>query len=139
MNSFDQVRDPLEIVDGVARLVGGRCLSCHEAMFPYRARCQHCGDEVERTLLPGSGTLWTWTSQEFEPTSPPYELSPGASFEPYAVGYVEFPGYARVEGLLTVSDPALLRIGMDMDVVAVARGESLVYSFAPSALNGEVA
>ena len=38
---------------------------------------------------------------------------------PYGVGYVEFDGYLRVEGRLTEADPARLRIGMPMEVVAV--------------------
>lgn len=84
-----------------------------------------------RTYLPRSGTLWTWTSQEFEPSSPPYQPVPGAGFESYAVGYVEFPGYLRIEGRLTTDDPEQLRIGMGMEVVAMPRGGSLVYAFAP--------
>ena len=129
--SVPNVSEPLEVVGGVARLICGRCLTCHEVIFPYRAWCQHCGHDSERSFLPSEGTLWTWTSQEFEPTSPPYRLPPGQVFEPFVVGYVEFPGDIRIEGLLTVSDPAVLRIGMAMVVVAVPRGESLVYSFAP--------
>lgn len=133
----DAVREPLEVVDGVARLICGRCQSCREVIFPYRAKCQHCGHDVERTFLPSRGTLWTWTSQEFEPTSPPYQLGPGENFEPYAVGYVEFAEYVRVEGLLTVSDPNVLGIGMDMEVAAVHRGETLVYAFAPASIGTE--
>ena len=42
--------------------------------------------------------LWTWTTQGFEP-KPPYVAD--GEFEPYGVGYVEFPGFLRVEGRLT--------------------------------------
>lgn len=62
---------------------------------------------------------------------PPYQPVPGAGFESYAVGYVEFPGYLRIEGRLTTDDPEQLRIGMGMEVVAMPRGGSLVYAFAP--------
>ena len=48
--------------------------------------------------------------------SPPYV--PAGEFAPFAVGYVEFRGYLRVEGRLTESDPERLRIGMPMRVVA---------------------
>ena len=42
-----------------------------------------------RELLPSRGTLWTWTTQGFEPKPP---FVPDGEFEPYAVGYVEFSG-----------------------------------------------
>ena len=72
--------------------------------FPLRERCPACASaDVSRTLLPERGTLWTWTIQGFEPKSPPYV--PDGEFAPFAVGYVEFPGYLRVEGRLTEGDP----------------------------------
>jgi uncharacterized OB-fold protein len=85
---------------------------------------------VERILLPRSGTLWTWTTQGFEP-KPPYVGGPG-EFAPYAVGYVELPGALRVEGRLTESDPARLRIGQSMEVVAIEQGGVRTYAFAPT-------
>lgn len=81
-------------------------------------------------LLPERGVLWTWTSQGFEPKSPPY-VPDGGEFAPFAVGYVEFPGYLRVEGRLTEGEPQRLSIGMPMKVVAVRRGERVTYAFAP--------
>ena len=45
-------------------------------------------------------------------------LRADGEFVPFAVGYVEFPGCLRVEGRLTENDPARLRIGMPMRVVA---------------------
>jgi uncharacterized OB-fold protein len=88
---------------------------------------------VERVSLPRRGTLWTWTTQGFEPPSPPYRPeSDGGEFEPYAVGYVELPGFLRVEGRLTESRPERLRIGMPMEVVAVTRGDRVTFAFAPA-------
>jgi len=83
---------------------------------------------MEETLLPERGTLWTWTTQGFEPKSPPYVAD--GEFVPFAVGYVEFPGCLRVEGRLTESDPARLRIGMPMRVVAVDHTGIASYAFA---------
>ena len=83
---------------------------------------------MTRELLPQRGTLWTWTTQGFEP-KPPFVRD--GEFEPYAVGYVEFPGLLRVEGRLTESDPTLLRIGMDVEVVALERPNGVTYAFAP--------
>jgi uncharacterized OB-fold protein len=98
--------------------------------FPVRERCPACGaPELVETLLPERGTLWTWTTQGFEPKSPPY--LPDGEFAPYAVGYVEFPGYLRVEGRLAGSVPERLRIGMSMRVVAYDHAGVSSYAFAP--------
>jgi uncharacterized OB-fold protein len=118
---------PVEIVDGTARLVAGRCADCASAMFPLRERCQACGGPVVRELLPARGTLWTWTTQGFEP-KPPYVADDG-EFVPYGVGYVEFRGFLRVEGRLTRADG--LEIGMPMEVVAVERAGRITYAFRP--------
>jgi uncharacterized OB-fold protein len=83
-------------------------------------------------LLPPRGTLWTWTTQGFEPSSPPYVRDRG-EFEPFGVGYVEFPGLLRVEGRLTEPDPERLRIGMAMEVVGLERPSGTTYAFAPVA------
>jgi uncharacterized OB-fold protein len=83
---------------------------------------------VRDELLPPQGTLWTWTTQGFEP-KPPYV--PVGEFEPYGVGYVEFPGYLRVEGRLTESSPERLRIGMTMRVVSLVRAGDTTYAFSP--------
>jgi uncharacterized OB-fold protein len=99
-------------------------------MFPLRERCPSCASsDVAETLLPERGALWTWTTQGFEPKSPPYVAD--GEFVPFAVGYVEFAGYLRVEGRLTESDPERLRIGMPMRVVAVDHGGVPSYAFSP--------
>ena len=121
---------PIRVVDGTARLVAAACSACGAVAFPVRERCPACGSrEVAETLVPERGTLWTWTTQGFEPKSPPYV--PDGKFAPFAVGYVEFPGHLRVEGRLTESDPARLRIGMPMRVVAYDHAGVSSYAFAP--------
>ncbi len=117
------------MVNGEARLVAGRCLSCSRLSFPLRDNCPSCGGTPDRELLPSEGTLWTWTTQGFEP-KPPYV--PDGEFEPYGVGYVEFPGSLRVEGRLTEAAPERLRIDMRMRVVPVDRAGRLTYAFAPA-------
>ena len=121
---------PLDLSTGAPRLVAGRCTACAAVTFPLRERCPACGGDVERELLPERGTLWTWTTQGFEPKSPPYV--PDGDFAPFGVGYVEFPGYLRVEGRLTESEPERLRIGMLMHVVALDHGGVATYAFAPA-------
>lgn len=118
---------PVEVVDGAARLVAGRCRDCAIAHFPVRERCPSCGGTVERVPLPSRGTLWTWTTQGFEP-KPPY-VSDEGEFVPYGVGYAEFDGFLRVEGRLTTAEG--LAIGMPVEVVAVDRAGRMTYAFAP--------
>jgi uncharacterized protein len=121
---------PVRVVDGAARLVAATCRGCGAVTFPVRERCPGCGSsELEETLLPERGTLWTWTTQGFEPKSPPY-VSEG-EFAPFGVGYVEFSGFLRVEGRLTEADPEKLRIGMPMRVVAIDHAGVQSYAFEP--------
>ena len=89
-------------------------------------------------LLSRHGRLWTFTTQQFRPPSPPYDGNDTAeTFEPFALGYVELPGELLVEGRLTEPDPAKLRIGMEMELVVVPYttrpdgAEVLTYAFAP--------
>jgi uncharacterized OB-fold protein len=121
---------PVRIVDRAARLVASTCGACGAVTFPVRQRCPAGGaHDLEETLLPERGTLWTWTTQGFEPKSPPYV--PDGEFVPFAVGYVEFSGYLRVEGRLTESDPQKLEIGMPMRVVAYDHAGVASYAFEP--------
>jgi uncharacterized OB-fold protein len=118
--------DALELADDGPRLVGGRCAACAAYAFPLRERCAACGGALERTLFPRRGTLWTWTTQGFDPPTPPYLPGAGA-FEPFLVGYVELPGVLRVEGRIVAAEP---RIGMELEVVSIEHGGRLTYAFA---------
>jgi uncharacterized OB-fold protein len=94
-----------------------------------RERCGSCGGELERTLLPRRGTLWTWTTQGFEPKSPPY--LPGESeFQPFVVGYVELPGVLRIEARIEADEPT---IGMELETIALEHGGRLTFAFAEPA------
>jgi uncharacterized protein len=106
--------------------------------FPVQADCPACGgDSMKRALFDRSGTLWTYTTQEFIPKSPPYaKVETAETFKPYAVGYVDFAGQAKVEGRIDEADFSKLHIGMDMEVVVVpfmvSDGEEVVtYAFRP--------
>ncbi len=103
------------------RLIGSRCNDCGTTTFPTQSGCARCtGASMEVVELGRRGTLWTWTIQAFPPKSPPY-IGPtaAADFEPFGVGYVELPGEVKVEARLTVSDPELLHIGMEMELTIV--------------------
>jgi uncharacterized protein len=120
------------------QLIGSRCNRCGVMTFPAQADCPGCaGDTMEESLFDRRGTLWTFTTQEFIPKSPPYaRVETPDTFEPYAVGYVEFPDQAKVEGRIDEKDFSKLRIGMEMEVVIVPfmerDGEQVMsYAFRP--------
>ena len=98
------------------RLIGSRHKATGVVSFPS----DPSSDEGEQIELSRTGRLFTWTTQQFVPPSPPYtgDTNP-ESFLPYAVGYVEFPEGILVEGRLTESDPDRLAIGQEMEVVIV--------------------
>jgi len=99
-------------------LLCSRCQDCGTAAFPAASSCMACsGQNVEIEELPGRGTLWTWTVQQFMPKSPYKTDETMETFKPYGVGYVELPGGVRVEGRLTENNPENLQIGMEMQVV----------------------
>jgi uncharacterized OB-fold protein len=120
-------------------LIGSRCLTCGNHMFPVQSGCPRCtGEQTETVELATRGTLWTWTVQGFPPKAPPYigDADP-KTFRPFGVGYVELPGQVKVEARLTEADPAKLRIGMEMQLVIVPLStgddgnEIVTFAFAP--------
>jgi uncharacterized OB-fold protein len=122
------------------RLIGTRCVTCGLMAFPAYAVCPRCGHDTEPATFSRRGRLWTFTTQEFVPKSPPYAVQETEeTFVPYAVGYVEFEGEGRVEGRLVGCDASELRIGMEMEVVVMpfmTDGEGrdiLTYAFRPVA------
>lgn len=101
------------------QLIASRCKECSAVTFPRQDACPSCAARAcEEVLLSRRGTLWTWTIQRFPPPNPPY-IGPSdrKTFVPYGVGYVELPEGVRVEGRLSVADPAKLEIGMELELV----------------------
>ena len=118
------------------RLIGSECTACGLVSFPAASDCVRCAsDESKTRLLADSGTLWTYTTQNFRPPSPPYDGP--ETFEPYSVGYVELAGELLVEARLTEPDPGKLRIGQDMRLTLVPYAvrddgtEVMTFAFAP--------
>lgn len=120
------------------RLIGSRCGSCGILSFPRQASCPRCcAAGCEPIPLGTRGTLWTWTTQEFAPKSPPYRGGvAGEPFQPYAIGYVELPGEVIVESRLEARSFGALAIGMPMKLVfrpafRDANGDEVIgYAFA---------
>jgi uncharacterized OB-fold protein len=98
------------------RLIGSRHPQTGAVSFP----AAEPGAGEEQVLLSPVGTLFTWTTQQFVPPSPPYAEDTDADlFEPYAVGYVELAEGILVEARLTESDPQRLTIGQEMELVVI--------------------
>jgi uncharacterized OB-fold protein len=121
------------------RLIGAQCAGCGLVRFPAGSACERCGGtQAAERLLSGRGTLWTFTTQGFRPPGPPYDGSDtAATFEPYALGYVELPGEVMVEARLTEPDPARLAIGQPMRLaivpyrVSADGSQVMTFAFAP--------
>ena len=102
------------------QLIGSRCRDCAITTFPAQDSCPRCASTaMEQTLLARRGRLWAWTTQDFQPPSPPYTGPTGEDYTPFAVGYVELPDEVKVESRLTESDPEVLEQGMEMELVVV--------------------
>ena len=126
------------------QLIGSHFPESGVTVFPRAEACPRTASRVvEDVLLPRRGTLWSWTIQGFPPKNPPYigTESP-KDFVPYGAGYVQLRtddhrGDVIVESRLTVNDPALLQIGMELELVVIpfavdADGrEVLTYAFTP--------
>ena len=115
----------IPVVEGVwsvrydgPHLLGSMCLDCGTYAFPPQSSCQRCaGTSTEPTELGNRGALWTFTVQGFPPKSPPYRGNTDpATFRPFGLD-VEIPGQVKVEARLTEPDPAMLRIGMELEMI----------------------
>ena len=110
--------DIVDMAGGNVRLVAWRRADGH-LVFPKPPH-DATPAPLERVLLSPVGTLWSWTVQRFRPKSPPFHGSDSDAFEPFYLGYVEFPEGIIVEGRIDARvDVDKLRIGMKMDVTAV--------------------
>jgi len=111
------------------RLIGAQHRVTGEIVFPIPDgdAAQH----YDALLLSRTGSLWSWTSQDFRPKSPPY-AGPEA-FTPYLVGYVELPGQLIVEARIVGAALADLSLGMAMEMVIFefAEGRS-TFAFRPA-------
>lgn len=108
--------------------------------FPYRSHrlVGQRREALTQVELPRRGTLWTFTTQYFRPTSPPYAGDDTEeTFEGFTVGYVELPGALRIQARLTEPDVSKLRIGQEMELRIIPLGkdrdgnQTMIYAFAP--------
>ncbi|HWV61705.1 MAG TPA: OB-fold domain-containing protein [Sphingopyxis sp.] len=108
------------------RLIGAR-REDGEIVFPVPS-----GDAaalVEPVALSRKGTLWSWTTQGFEPKEP---YSGPQPFQPFLIGYVELPGEVIVETRIVDASAADLIIGMPMEFAVVPFDDARsTYAFRP--------
>ena len=126
------------------QLIGGRCASCGAVVFPRKPSCPRCGTpDMAEHLLPRTGTLVSWTTQEFLPKEPYASGETDETFKPFGVGLVQLGDEVRVEARLTEHDPAKLDFGLPVELVVVPfrvepdGTEVLMHAFAPVARGGE--
>lgn len=113
-------------------LIGSKCSSCGEIVFPKMQVCPNCQEQnVEEVKLSRRGKIYTVTVVMQQP--PLYYKGP----VPYALGYVELPEGVRLETLYTDCDPDSLEIGMDVELVVEKLydddegNELITYKFRP--------
>jgi uncharacterized protein len=121
----------------VPQLIGNSCSNCGTVTFPRRTGCARCGSvDIQPRTLPGTGTLWSWTSQGFVPKAPFIGELIGDG--PWYVGVIDLGREVRVESLLAGVTMDSLRIGMPMRLVIIpfhadeSGNEVVTYAFAPA-------
>ncbi len=115
--------------DGSIALLGGWSPSSGRYHFPRADTCPYTGaTDVEPVELSTQGRLWAWTAVT---AAPPGYDGP----VPYGFGVVELPEGLRVITRLTEADPARLRAGQPMrlvaDELAVGANTVVAWAFAP--------
>lgn len=101
--------------EGGARLLGSRCASCGTPYFPRTDRCRRpgcAGSAIEDAAFGPSGTLWSYSIQNYPPPPPARYDEP---YTPYAVGVVDLEEGLRVVGRMT--DTAGLRVGAPVELL----------------------
>lgn len=107
------------------RLIGGRKAN-GDIVFPLPDEPL---EPLERIELSSTGTLWSWTSQEFQPKPPFAGPEP---FEPFLLGYIELANEVIVESRIVGTSIDQLTLGMPMQLVIVAFDEHRsTYAFRP--------
>lgn len=107
------------------RLIGGRGTD-GRIRFPMPVGDAAAG--FEPVPLSPTGTLWSWTIQNFEPKRPPYQGP--VPFQPYMVGYVELPSEVIIAAqIVDVAEPC---IGMPLALRIVPFDDvRSTYAFGP--------
>ncbi|MGV0045079.1 Zn-ribbon domain-containing OB-fold protein [Mycobacterium colombiense] len=125
-----------------AVLLGSRRTSVGVVKFPAeRPELFDARPEIQQDIAPvelsTTGTLFTYTTQEFAPPLPYRGDRSPEHFQPYIVGYIELPEGLLVETLIVGVNAGDLRIGQPMrsttTTVRFTDGQDyLTYAFTPA-------
>ncbi len=111
-------------------LVGSHCKKCGQNYFPPMEICPKCfaEGEMEKIKLSSHGRLYSYSI---------VQIAPKRFMPPYALGYVDFSEGVRVLGQLTTTDPAELKLDMEVQTelgrIAIdEQGDEVIsYKFRP--------
>ena len=118
--SFDEnILELSSASDGLTCLLGSKCRNCGSHWFPQHVACLNCSsDDMEKVALSRRGKLYCFTIVEWPGLKPPnYPVFP------YAYGYVDLPGGARVMAALRGCELDWLKIDMEMELATGKVGE----------------
>lgn len=91
---------------GAVELIAHECTGCGACYLPAIATCVNCrGRGFRRKPLSRTGQLYTYTI---------VRGSGGVWPDVYTIGYIDFPEKVRVCGQLRETDPARLKLGMEL-------------------------
>jgi uncharacterized OB-fold protein len=136
------------ITEGLFRVDGERAVLCASrrrssgvVKFPAERPELFDGDaaiadDIEAIELSTTGTLYTYTTQEFPPPLPYKGIRDPKVFKPYVVGFVELPEGVLVETLIVDATADQLTIGQRLEstttTLETEDGRSLVtFGFRP--------
>jgi uncharacterized OB-fold protein len=143
------VSAPIPLAEGLftwpadePELIAGRVPGTDRVLFP---RPEHVmaddGSlvETEEIRLPRRGNLWTFTTQRFRPPASKDSTTAFSeeNFRPFTVGYIELPGFLKIQTRITEADPDRLRIGQEMELVMEPFGQDtqgrdvVTFAFSP--------
>lgn len=128
MEIVDFAQDRLEVSpEGKPVLVGMKCKSCGETMFPIGKLCHNCtSEDVEQVTLSNRGKIWSYTIV-YESYGNFIGLTP-----PYPAAFVELAEGAYVHTPIVGCELEKVRIGMDVELDFLdTGGEKAVYVFKP--------
>ena len=97
---------------GKPRLIGSKCRTCGEVVFPRKTLCPNCCSAlVEDTLIGPFGKLYSFTVI--------HQQGPLGykGHAPYGIAKVEMPEGLRITGYATENDPAKYHAGMGMEII----------------------
>lgn len=104
---------------GGACLIGMRCRSCGETVYPRSVLCPNCSDgDLEEVALSTRGKIWSYTVV-YQSYGNVIGLTP-----PYVAAFVELPEGAYVHTPIVECDPEKVEIGMDVELDLIKVGET---------------